>query len=251
MTTTTVTNFVRVLVPFVEHAEKYKKPVWPRPRVLVRAAWPDLRLAALAGAVPTTPHEAVVDVHMPRAFAVTPGRDGVRVYAGGRWHVVGAPADRLAHAVAALAVPGLSFYAGESAWDEVAGAISVLIRGEGEVFISALRPVIAAAELVGVDAVLPADLPVAFRGTPPGRVEMCSAAGAWTPLPHVGGHSPTGFRWGYGGSGPADLAASLVAALRLPDDVRAAVKWGFVAQLGLGHPWRATAGTVMRATTWS
>ncbi|PSR22144.1 MAG: hypothetical protein C7B45_07930 [Sulfobacillus acidophilus] len=30
------------------------------------------------------------------------------------------------------------------------------------------------------------------------------------PLPHVGNHSPTGFNWGYGGSGPADLALSLL-----------------------------------------
>jgi hypothetical protein len=30
------------------------------------------------------------------------------------------------------------------------------------------------------------------------------------PLPHVVRHSPTGFEWGYGGSGPADLALSIV-----------------------------------------
>jgi len=29
-------------------------------------------------------------------------------------------------------------------------------------------------------------------------------------LPHVVKHSPTGFNWGYGGSGPADLALSLL-----------------------------------------
>ena len=30
------------------------------------------------------------------------------------------------------------------------------------------------------------------------------------PLPHVVRHSPDGFEWGYGGSGPADLALSLL-----------------------------------------
>lgn len=30
------------------------------------------------------------------------------------------------------------------------------------------------------------------------------------PLPHVVRHSPTGFEWGYPGSGPADLALSIV-----------------------------------------
>lgn len=29
-------------------------------------------------------------------------------------------------------------------------------------------------------------------------------------LPHVAKHSPTGFNWGYGGSGPVDLALSLL-----------------------------------------
>ena len=31
------------------------------------------------------------------------------------------------------------------------------------------------------------------------------------PLRHVVRHSPTGFEWGYGGSGPADLALSILA----------------------------------------
>lgn len=40
------------------------------------------------------------------------------------------------------------------------------------------------------------------------------AARAWIdgdrPLPHVVHHSPDGFEWGYGGSGPADLALSIL-----------------------------------------
>jgi hypothetical protein len=31
------------------------------------------------------------------------------------------------------------------------------------------------------------------------------------PLPHIERHSPDGFEWGYGGSGPADLALSILA----------------------------------------
>ena len=35
--------------------------------------------------------------------------------------------------------------------------------------------------------------------------------GGWThPLEHRVRHSPTGFQWGYGGSGPADLALSIL-----------------------------------------
>lgn len=38
-----------------------------------------------------------------------------------------------------------------------------------------------------------------------------------SPLPHVVYHSPTGFEYGYGGSGPADLARSILAhAVGLP-----------------------------------
>ncbi|OZC01368.1 hypothetical protein BSZ36_17825 [Rubricoccus marinus] len=32
-------------------------------------------------------------------------------------------------------------------------------------------------------------------------------------VPHVARHSPTGIEWGYGGSGPADLARSVLLAL--------------------------------------
>jgi hypothetical protein len=35
-------------------------------------------------------------------------------------------------------------------------------------------------------------------------------AGALYPLPHLLRHSPDGFEYGYGGSGPSDLARSLV-----------------------------------------
>ncbi len=41
-----------------------------------------------------------------------------------------------------------------------------------------------------------------------GRVEVTVDG---RPLRHVALHSPTGFEWGYGGSGPADLALSILA----------------------------------------
>jgi hypothetical protein len=34
--------------------------------------------------------------------------------------------------------------------------------------------------------------------------------GNWKPLLHRVSHSPSGFNWGYGGSGPADLARSIL-----------------------------------------
>jgi len=52
-------------------------------------------------------------------------------------------------------------------------------------------------------------------------------------------HSPTGFGWGYGGSGPADLALNMLfdyllrtktkGARRLALDLHQAFKWGFIA----------------------
>ena len=52
------------------------------------------------------------------------------------------------------------------------------------------------------------------------------------PLLHQVHHSPSGFEWGYGGSGPADLARSILADLlgRIPDPaIYQAFKWDHVA----------------------
>ena len=51
--------------------------------------------------------------------------------------------------------------------------------------------------------------PVRYHGTPPNRVHVITA-GVAIPLRHYVRHSPTGFGWGYNGSGPADLARSLL-----------------------------------------
>lgn len=50
------------------------------------------------------------------------------------------------------------------------------------------------------------------------------------PLPHVVIHSPTGFEWGYGGSGPADLALSILADLLQEPISRVLAAWR-----GSGH----------------
>ncbi|HEV3076141.1 MAG TPA: DUF6166 domain-containing protein [Thermoanaerobaculia bacterium] len=83
-------------------------------------------------------------------------------------------------------------------------------------------------------------LPTAYRGrrTPRGAiVEAQTPAGAWhrlDPRLDLRMHSPTGFEWGYGGSGPAQLALAL-AASRLPDDlahtIHQRLKWTLVATL--------------------
>jgi hypothetical protein len=43
-----------------------------------------------------------------------------------------------------------------------------------------------------------------------GPTVLVEEDGATRPLPHHVRHSPDGFNWGYGGSGPSDLARSLL-----------------------------------------
>ena len=49
-----------------------------------------------------------------------------------------------------------------------------------------------------------------YRGEPDGAVKVILPSGRSRPLRHVLLHSPSGFAWGYEGSGPADLAMSLL-----------------------------------------
>lgn len=61
-------------------------------------------------------------------------------------------------------------------------------------------------------------------------------------------HSPTGFSYGYGGSGPAQLALAILADF-LGDDARALVlyqpfKWKVIAQLKRDEPWTLTGAQV-------
>lgn len=56
--------------------------------------------------------------------------------------------------------------------------------------------------------------PVLYRGARQGPGEVMVTVkrdGTVYPLPHRVLHSPDGFEWGYGGSGPSDLARSILA----------------------------------------
>lgn len=66
------------------------------------------------------------------------------------------------------------------------------------------------------------------------------------PLPmrlDLANHSPTGFSWGYGGSGPAQLALALACQI-LPDEralkVHQALKWTLVARWRMSEGWEIT-----------
>jgi hypothetical protein len=64
-------------------------------------------------------------------------------------------------------------------------------------------------------------------------------------------HSPTGFSWGYGGSGAAQLALALAAWVleddRLALDCYQGLKWKLVAQLPFSQPWRLSYWDVVAA----
>lgn len=49
-----------------------------------------------------------------------------------------------------------------------------------------------------------------YRVAGDARVEVINDDGTREPLPHVVRHSPDGFEWGYAGSGPSDLALSIL-----------------------------------------
>lgn len=53
------------------------------------------------------------------------------------------------------------------------------------------------------------------------------------PLKHIVYHSPTGMEWGYGGSGPSDLARSILAdfaGIKVADMFYQQFKWDFIAK---------------------
>lgn len=75
--------------------------------------------------------------------------------------------------------------------------------------------------------------------------------GGTSPLPmrlDLRNHSPTGLEWGYGGSGPAQLALAIFA--DAIDDREAQrhyqdFKWAVIAKLDQGKPWEITRQQVM------
>ncbi len=69
-------------------------------------------------------------------------------------------------------------------------------------------------------------------------------------LPHIVKHSPTGFEWGYAGSGPADLAYAILVdylddAAKV-EDLYQNFKRAFIERLSRDHSWIIEAGTVGR-----
>lgn len=63
-------------------------------------------------------------------------------------------------------------------------------------------------------------------------------------------HSPTGFEWGYGGSGPAQLALAILAHAtgndRLACRLHQPFKWARIAGLDRDQPWRIYSDEVLR-----
>ncbi len=57
------------------------------------------------------------------------------------------------------------------------------------------------------------------------------------PLPHEVRHSPDGFNWGYGGSGPAELARCILLDFFGDDEGYQDFKWKVIARLPSGKSW--------------
>lgn len=61
------------------------------------------------------------------------------------------------------------------------------------------------------------------------------------PMLHIRSHSPTGFSWGYGGSGPSQLALAILVDLFGKDSIEAkhyqAFKWEVVSRMPKDRPW--------------
>ena len=63
------------------------------------------------------------------------------------------------------------------------------------------------------------------------------------PLQHINKHSPDGFNWGYGGSGPADLAYAILYDLygkEFADQNYQRFKWDVIAEFTQGEAWQLT-----------
>lgn len=90
-----------------------------------------------------------------------------------------------------------------------------------------------------------------YRGTPDSSTEEASVTVNGEPLPlclNARNHSPTGFSWGYGGSGPAQLALALLVDF-LGDEKQAEAlyqhfKSRVIARLPMTEPWTLTAAQV-------
>ena len=96
-----------------------------------------------------------------------------------------------------------------------------------------------------------------YRGYPGGAVEYVTR-GRTRPLAarlDIMNASPTGFSWGYGGSGPSQLALAILshhfgrgrAADGRALDLHQAFKWGVIAKLDYGQAWQLTSAQVQEA----
>jgi len=96
------------------------------------------------------------------------------------------------------------------------------------------------------------DKPTAYRGvrrSGKATIEAQTTEGAWRELPlrlDLWAHSPSGFEWGYGGSGPAQAALAIVASRVngvVAIEVHQEFKWAVVADLPTAG-WELTADKV-------
>ena len=65
-----------------------------------------------------------------------------------------------------------------------------------------------------------------YAGERPG-LGQCKVTVDGEPLQHVIHHSPDGFEWGYGGSGPADLSLSILAHHFGETPTKEQIEWGW------------------------
>jgi len=88
--------------------------------------------------------------------------------------------------------------------------------------------------------------PIVYRGRHDGAVFRNGVR--LDPRLDLRNHSPTGFSWGYSGSGPAQLALALIADATGDDELALRVYQRFKARHIVhwpqGLPWRMTAGQV-------
>jgi len=83
-----------------------------------------------------------------------------------------------------------------------------------------------------LEKVNPAKVYTAIRGEDENTITVSDEKGT-RPLKHIVYHSPTGMEWGYGGSGPSDLARSILvdfAGIKVADTFYQDFKWDFIAK---------------------
>jgi len=80
-------------------------------------------------------------------------------------------------------------------------------------------------------------------------VQVCDPeAGRLYTLPHLARHSPDGFNCGYGGSGPADLAFSMLAdavGMNAAQDLYQSFKWDVIATRRSYDRWSITDADIL------